>query len=261
MSLISGGQAGLNSVIFYNRNNKVKASKIKDGRIRVEIIPQENRKSTKIGMILDRIPFIRGIWLMVETVLLNWKLYIITFGLFIVMFMSLKFLNPETTENHTNSIFYFFFTLPYHFFFLLGVLLCASLFIKLTEVGKYHSAEHMVDNAYEDSKDISLKNVQRYSRVHKHCGTNLLMFILIFYFPFYYLIDNKFFVSFLSFSFGYEMYRINHVWIKKALTPIYAFSYSLQWLLFTSKPEAKHLEVSIAAYQEIINLSKSSSNV
>jgi uncharacterized protein YqhQ len=260
MSIIYGGQAGLHSVIFYNSDSKVKASRKKDGLIKVEVVPRSKRNITKLSMFLDKVPFVRGMWLMGEFILLNWRIYLTVLSLFFAMLMSQKFLNSETGSS-TSSLFQLLFTLPYHFFFLVGILLCAALFIKFTEIGKYHSAEHMVDNAYEDSQDISLQNVKRNSRVHKHCGTNLLMFILVFYFLFYYLIDSKFLVGFLSFSFGYEVYRIDNAWIKKALTPIYAFSYFLQWLFFTSKPETKHLEVSIAAYQEIINLSKSSTDI
>ncbi|MCA1056976.1 DUF1385 domain-containing protein [Rossellomorea aquimaris] len=255
MSLISGGQAGFNSVIFYNRSHRVKASRKKDGCIEVNVVSTNGSNGTKVGKLFDKIPFIRGMWLMIELVILNWRLYLITLVLFFTMLI-LQNVTHETTERDTSSLFYLFFTPPYHFIFLLGVLMCASIFIKITEVGKYHSAEHMVDNAYEDSQDISLQNVQMYSRVHKQCGTNLLVFILIFYSIFYYLLDNKFLGGFLSFSFGYEVYKINHMWIKRALTPVYAFSYTLQWFLFTSKPNPKHLEVSISAYQEMVSLSK-----
>lgn len=143
----------------------------------------------------------------------------------------------------------------------MGSLLSTSLFSKITDVGKYHSAEHMVDNAYVDSQDISLQNVQKYSRIHRHCGTIFVMFIIFFYIIIYFLINNMFIAGLLSFSFGYELYRLQIVWLKKTLTPFYFFIYFLQWLLFTSKPDSKHLEVSIAAYQEIIRLNKSNSNV
>ncbi|MCA0151357.1 DUF1385 domain-containing protein [Rossellomorea vietnamensis] len=261
MSLIFGGQAGLNSVMFYNRNNKVKANRSKNGGIKVEVTPRDINSITKLGVTIEKIPFLRGMWLIVEFVLLNWKLYIIAFALPIALVLFQRLLNSEPPEIYINNAYYFMFTPPYHFFFLFGILLCAALFIKLTEVGKYHSAEHMVDKAYEDSQDISLHNVQKYSRVHRHCGTNFVIFILIFYIIFYYLIDNMFIVGFLSFSFGYEVFRVKNLWLQKALTPFYVFSYSLQWLLFTSKPKAKHLEVSIAAYQEIIKLNNTSANV
>lgn len=259
--MVYGGQAGLNSVVFYNKNNKVKAVRGKNGQISVEIIPRDSRKITEFGSLLDKVPIIRGMWLIVELLLINWKIHAFNFVLLFALLQSQKILTTETPGSFISNTLYAISTPPLQFFLLLGIFLCVSLFSKLTEVGKYHSAEHMVDNAYKDSQDISLQNVQRYSRVHLHCGSNIVMFIFICYFPIYYLIDNIFIASFLSFVLGYELHKIKGVWLKKALTPLYVSIYFLQWILFTSKPDSKHLEVSIAAYQEIIKLSTINSDV
>ncbi|UNL85277.1 DUF1385 domain-containing protein [Priestia koreensis] len=139
---------------------------------------------------------------------------------------------------------------------MLGFLLLYSLFIKFTELGKYHGAEHMVDNAYETSNNLSILNVAKYSRVHSSCGTNLLVFIILFQTIFTFFNDNITINFLLSFILGYEVYMIKNQVINKVLKPIYVVGSFFQKYLFTSEPEEIHIKVAIAAYKKLISEQK-----
>jgi uncharacterized protein YqhQ len=48
------------------------------------------------------------------------------------------------------------------------------------EVWRFHGAEHVAVNAYEDGADLDdVETVSRYSRIHDRCGTNLVAVILV----------------------------------------------------------------------------------
>lgn len=64
------------------------------------------------------------------------------------------------------------------------ILLLAYLyFISLTPLIKrlfqYHGAEHKVISAYEAGEELTVKNVQKYSRLHYRCGSSFIVFTVI----------------------------------------------------------------------------------
>ncbi|WP_307468573.1 DUF1385 domain-containing protein [Paenibacillus harenae] len=64
------------------------------------------------------------------------------------------------------------------------ILLLAYLyFISMTPLIKrlfqYHGAEHKVISAYEAGEDLTIRNVQKYSRLHYRCGSSFIVFTVI----------------------------------------------------------------------------------
>ncbi|WP_307201803.1 DUF1385 domain-containing protein [Paenibacillus harenae] len=64
------------------------------------------------------------------------------------------------------------------------ILLLAYLyFISMTPLIKrlfqYHGAEHKVISAYEAGEDLTVRNVQKYSRLHYRCGSSFIVFTVI----------------------------------------------------------------------------------
>jgi hypothetical protein len=51
--------------------------------------------------------------------------------------------------------------------------------IKFTRLSKLHGAEHKVAHAIESGDILSIYSVNSYSRIHKRCGTNLLILVLL----------------------------------------------------------------------------------
>lgn len=253
-SIIRGGRAGLNSVMYISDKRKVVATRNENGGIEVKVISFKGSKINQISSAIKEIPFIRGMWSFFEGVFsVSWILFMVLLSLLIITLI-IYFLNSQVENSKqleatfTYDIFY-----HYHILVLFVFLLAYSLFIKFTELGKYHGAEHMVDNAYEASNNLSILNVEKYSRVHSSCGTNLFVFIILFYMTFYFIIDSISINFLLSFSLGYEVYMIKNQAINKFLKPIYAIGSFFQKYLFTSEPEEKHIKVAIAAYEKIIS--------
>lgn len=61
----------------------------------------------------------------------------------------------------------------------LGYLKVISLAQDIQRVFQYHGAEHKVINAFEAGEELTVKNVRRYSREHKRCGTSFLLYVVV----------------------------------------------------------------------------------
>ncbi|WP_337101665.1 DUF1385 domain-containing protein [Paenibacillus sp. YIM B09110] len=63
------------------------------------------------------------------------------------------------------------------------LLLTYLYFISMTPLIKrlfqYHGAEHKVISAYEAGEDLTVRNVQKYSRLHYRCGSSFIVFTVI----------------------------------------------------------------------------------
>ncbi|MDH7601130.1 MAG: DUF1385 domain-containing protein [Armatimonadota bacterium] len=54
-----------------------------------------------------------------------------------------------------------------------------SLLKDIRRVFQYHGAEHKTINAYEANEELTIENVQRYSKVHVRCGTSFILVVLL----------------------------------------------------------------------------------
>jgi uncharacterized protein YqhQ len=61
----------------------------------------------------------------------------------------------------------------------IGYILLISLMKDIKRVFQYHGAEHKVVNCYEAKKELTLKNVKKFSTLHSRCGTSFLIIVLI----------------------------------------------------------------------------------
>lgn len=62
---------------------------------------------------------------------------------------------------------------------LLAYLYIISLTPLVRRLFQYHGAEHKVISAYEDGAELTVNNVQRYTRLHYRCGSSFLVFSVI----------------------------------------------------------------------------------
>ena len=54
-----------------------------------------------------------------------------------------------------------------------------SLMKDIKRVFQYHGAEHMVVNAFEHKKKLTLENIKKFSTKHPRCGTSFIFIVLI----------------------------------------------------------------------------------
>jgi uncharacterized protein YqhQ len=74
-----------------------------------------------------------------------------------------------------------------------GYLALISLIKDTKRLFGYHGAEHKTINAYEQKKELTVKNVQSASRLHPRCGTSFLFIVFLitlFVFPFFNIFFN-----------------------------------------------------------------------
>jgi uncharacterized protein YqhQ len=141
----------------------------------------------------------------------------------------------------------------YHFLFIIYLLplLIAIIYIKFTEAGKYHSAEHMVINAYENGGNLSIENVFKQPRSHLLCGTNPEIVLSLFF-----LLGFTFKVPFvLTLVLGVSLREEIITLLDKRRGSLFGKGINkIQIILFTSKPEEKHLLLAIKTLDKLLKL-------
>lgn len=144
---------------------------------------------------------------------------------------------------------------PIHFTYLLYFLpsLIDILYTKFTEIGRYHSAEHMAINAYENGIKLTVDNLKNQKRYHSLCGTNFSMMI-----NFMMIIGMLFNFNFaimllIAHSFSHEIvdYLDDH---KRKFSFIHMALSLFQVSLYTSKPQNRHLELAATTLKKLIKL-------
>ncbi|MFC5465986.1 DUF1385 domain-containing protein [Lederbergia graminis] len=242
MSMIKGGSAGFNHVVFYSENYGSKAIRSKDGTIEINIF--KRKLAPKLDRLIGKIPFIRGLFLFVKPVIMMWKIHLILLTIFVFLVLgsrdggtSISFL-PIIAEWIQHS----FLLLVAIILFIFGII------IKLSNLGKYHAAEHMTDTSYSTLSSLQISDVMKQSRIHHHCGTNFVVFFFVINLILSLFISQITVLMILSVCLSYEVFLIQSRW----MAPFYWIGAFFQYTLFTSKPSIQHLEVAIASYEELI---------
>ncbi|NRG25606.1 DUF1385 domain-containing protein [Bacillus circulans] len=248
MSIIKGGAAGFNSVVFYSENFKSKAIRKKDGKINIEL---SKRKITpNFEKLILRIPLIRGVFIFVKPVIVMWKFYLIVYLLLLFLLLSSGEASESASDSSMLSTLLIMANLIFNHFWLLiaAILSIFAIIIKLSNLGKYHGAEHMTDASFNSLSSLAISDVVKQSRIHNHCGTNFVVFLFVTYFIFSFFFSHFVVLIVLSICLGYEVFHIQ----SRILAPFYWVGGFFQYFLFTSKPSTEHLEVAIASYEAVI---------
>ncbi|WP_047980754.1 DUF1385 domain-containing protein [Ornithinibacillus contaminans] len=150
---IYGGRAGFNSVSFTGERYQ-SLSELKKNNITTYI--NHNKKEGKITVFLSSIPFLRSFSLFIKLIIERWKQFLLTF---IFLFL-LEF--PLKVKLDSNFL---FITSTNTLVSMSSFLFLVSLIIKITPVGRFHGAEHMVANAYVKDSNLTLEKVKKQSRI------------------------------------------------------------------------------------------------
>jgi uncharacterized protein YqhQ len=241
--ILKGGKAGFKSVTLYSDNYQVKAFKRKNEPIKI-IVNELPKKYSKYTDALHDIPFIRGLWLIVDIVFRQWKT---TFAIILIsIFFTL--LTHYLTLEMNKSI-----DVQLDGFKIIGAFIIIMIF-KGTHLGKYHAAEHMIIQSFENNKGLTIEHILKNSRINKGCGTNLVLFLLTVMGIFHLLNINIILTFPLAFSLAYEIFLIKNGLLLYITKPFYWIGSLAQYLFFTSKPAEIHLEVAKTALQKLIEL-------
>lgn len=167
-----GGRAYSNGIRLMSGSRSVKAYYNEEGNLKFTV---NKVKRNKYAKYIKKIPVLRGILVVLysisvflKEVIKNPLKYWFIFVILLLDFFLLYGGNGNTTA--VNGIFLIIYIL---------VPIGLILFFRknISEVLKYHGAEHMAVNYYENDFKGSIED---YSRIHKRCGSNLVFYFLLF---------------------------------------------------------------------------------
>lgn len=209
-----GGQAVLEGVMMKNGDKYAVAVRKPDGEISYEL---KDYSGVLAGSVLTKIPFIRGIFNFIDSMILGTR----------CLNYSAGFYEEEENESGLDkaldkvsggnaekvmttfvtilSVIFavgIFIVLPYYLSGLLkgyirneslmaiiegGIriaifvlyILAISLMKDIRRLFMYHGAEHKCINCIEHGRPLTVRNVRRSSRQHKRCGTSFIFFVFI----------------------------------------------------------------------------------
>lgn len=207
-----GGQAVLEGIMMKSGDECAVAVRKPDGEI---VIKKENYTSIIKWKRLTKIPFIRGAFNFVDSLVLGTKILnysasfyaeeetdeaatkkdkkntkgdaiitmlttVFAFALAMGIFMLLPYLLTELLKGVLQS---HYLRLVAEGFIRIGIfvgyVLLISLMKDIKRLYMYHGAEHKCISCIEAGLDLTVENVKKSSKEHKRCGTSFMLFVMI----------------------------------------------------------------------------------
>jgi uncharacterized protein YqhQ len=134
---------------------------------------------------------------------------------------------------------------------------------EIRRVFMYHGAEHMAVHAHEHGEKLNIESVRRYPTAHPRCGTAFLlvvMFVSIVVFaftgrdPLWWLFTSRIVLIPLIASVSYEVIRFSGFHPDSPLVQVIALPGLILQRLTTREPDDDQIEVAIAAMEEAISV-------
>ena len=202
-----GGQAVLEGVMMKNKEKYAVAVRKPDGGIGVEL---ENYQGVLHGSKLKEIPFIRGVFNFIDSLVLGMRCLnfsasfydeddgkksgesgggklltgivtvfsvVLAVGIFVVLPYYLASLIVGYLNLRNDSLVIITEGVIRIVVFLLYVF-SISLMKDIRRLYRYHGAEHKCINCIERGRPLTVKNAMRSSRFHKRCGTSFIFFVM-----------------------------------------------------------------------------------
>lgn len=284
-----GGQAVLEGVMMKNQEKYAVAVRKPNGEITVEL---ENYQGLLHGNKIKDIPFIRGVFNFIDSLVLGMKCLnysaavcdetgdeqekqggggrklantlvtilsiALAVGLFIVLPYYLASLFRGFVRNESlMAIIEGGIRIAVFILYVWGI----SFMKDIRRLYRYHGAEHKCINCIEKGRPLTVHNVMRSSRLHRRCGTSFIFFVLI--------------ISIILFFFIRVENPVQRVLIRILLMPVVAgISYELirlagrsnnifvrilsmpgMWIqrMTTKEPDREMAEVAIAAVEAVFD--------
>lgn len=293
-----GGQAVVEGVMFGGRKNYVTAIRRNDGSIDFFKLPRV--PNSKLSA-LKKIPFLRGIIAIIEASANGTKHLNFSSERYGLDPQDDAKLEQEDKKGSGLSMFFslavigvlsflfskFVFTLVpvflaelvrpvfssdaaqigiesvFKLILLLGYIYFLSMTPLIKRVFQYHGAEHKVINCYEQNLPITIKNVQKQSRLHYRCGSSFILFTIIVGMFVYLLVPtDPLWVRILDrialipvvLGISFEVLQLTNK--VRNIPVLKVLGYPGLWLrlLTTKEPEDDQVEVAIESFNELLRL-------
>ena len=258
MSDISvGGQAVIEGVMMQSKDQRAIAVRKSDGKI---VLKKNNIKSWINETKINKIPFLRGSFILLETMIEGVK--------------SLNFSSEFFIEDGEEDAFDRFIKKIFKdkandaiigISLLLSILFAYIVIISqnsdIKRVFQYHGAEHKSIHCYESGLELTIENAKKFTTLHPRCGTNFLfivMFTSIILFSFFgwpnplvRVIMRILFIPIVA-GISYEIIKFLGKYNNK-FTKIVAYPGMMLQKFTTKEPDDEQLEVALTALKAVIN--------
>ncbi|PAD39903.1 DUF1385 domain-containing protein [Terribacillus sp. 7520-G] len=230
------------AVSFYGKNYQSRATRNKNGEISVEVKRLKSLPHWLNHMLL--IPGLRGF---ADTI----------YGFYMKWWVGLLFLLAPIAMNYRIQAVFDFFTSQSgdaEAGFISGMLIgliMMTIIIKVTPVSKYHAAEHIVHNLYLQGRPLHAEEGKKTSRIHEWCGTGCMFLLMAYTVIMVFIPFPSWLKIMLWFPFYGEVMMNENKYFRLLVMPFKWITYASQFLT-TSKPKEEHIEVSLKAFQSLL---------
>jgi len=235
VSIVIGGTVTDKGIAFWSEKNSVYAYLDKDNNIKIKTT-NIFKKEHKILKVLDKIPFIRGIKVLMEVIIQHWKIFLILPIFFYINdILGLK-------DIPINSLNYYLLEF--------GIFFIVLLFIRFSSISKFHGAEHKIYNTYLKNLPLTIDNIKKESTISINCGANIIIYMIILDVIFNYF-GLGIWRILLNFTISYELFRLYNY---KILFIFRYISGLIQKYFTTSQPTEKEIKIGIIAIEKLLKL-------
>lgn len=269
-----GGQAVVEGVMMRN-NNKIAVAVRKPDKS-IKVIKFNYSRFNKL-----KIPFLRGILILIETLYIGMKALFISaeqqetekskvtdFELYatiafsillavsIFIFLPLLLSRLITSDTGIINLLDGIFRIAIFIIYLLLI----SLSKDIKRVFQYHGAEHKVVYCYEDKKPLTVKNCLPYKTLHPRCGTAFIFIVLIISILFFSFIRfDSFLHKFIARLFlipiiagiSYEILKLSAKHQKSGIIRLLILPGLALQKITTKRPSKQQIEVAIASAKAV----------
>ena len=118
----------------------------------------------------------------------------------------------------------------------------------------FHGAEHKTIYAYDHDIELRLDDVRNCPRISNRCGTNIAIFLILFYLLFVLFVPYPSVRLILAYVLAYEVFDIKDGDMVPILKIFFIVGYRCQEKLFTAEPTDLQLAASIETLKKLIAL-------
>ena len=279
-----GGQAVIEGVMIRGVNNCAVAVRRMDGTIARHDLPLV----TWTGGVLRRIPLVRGVLVLIETLVIGSRAYtiasneqlashsgeegaelgkfgaglMITAGLLIGLglFFIIPLFASRTVEDQS-ALLANIVEGALRLLIFLAYIWVIGFLPDIKRMYGYHGAEHMTIHAYEAGLPLTHDAIRRFSPAHPRCGTSFLLtvvvvsilfFILLPREPLWFLIGSRIVLIPVIAAVSYEFIRFTGV--RRHLRLVRWIGMPNLWLqsLTTQQPDDEMIEVAVSAMETVL---------
>ncbi|WP_297211485.1 MULTISPECIES: DUF1385 domain-containing protein [Thermodesulfovibrio] len=148
----------------------------------------------------------------------------------------------------------------------IGYVFAISLWPQMGRIFAYHGAEHKTINAYESGEALIPERIANYSRLHVRCGTSFIFIVLTVSILVFSLIPSSWSFTLKAISrivllpliagFSYEILKLSDRWKNNILGRFIILPGLLFQKITTKEPDIKQIEVACEALRTVLNFSK-----